>query len=304
MKRTILVNLAAAAMAIIVIGWAGMANTAQAQGCASCGAAPADNCGAPCGACDTCGPCAHPLLAAPLVPIRFLLGVLGGEWHCDGCGCETYYGDDWCGGSCGNCCEPCDRCGNYIGGCGRCGPGGIRGALFGGGTVGGGPIIDEPMSGGTVSNGGMVIGNPSYNPARGSGTCPTCGRSYTSQAPAVRSNANPAGYSGNRSYPVNASYNNGTASYRGSANYSSGSANYRGNTSYSNANYSNNGNYSATRTSYSSPQRAPSPQVDLSTLPPGRFSPKVVSVTDEVVSPATSGGDDAQAARSRNTTAR
>ena len=303
MKRTILVNLASGAMAIIVIGWAGMANTARAQGCASCGTAPCDDCGTPCGGCDTCGPCMHPLLAVPLVPIRFLLGVLGGQWHCDGCGCETYYGDDWCCGGCGNCCEPCDHCGNYVGSCGRCGAGGIRGALFGGGMVGGGPISDEPMAGGMLSSGEMISGAPSA--AHSSGTCPTCGHSYSSQASAQRGSVSSASYSGNRGYPANANYGNSTANYRANANYGSGTANYRGNTSSSgNANYSNNGNYSASRTSYSSPQRTPSPQVDLSTLPPGRFSPKVVSVTDEVVSPAPSGADNAQAARPQNTMSR
>jgi hypothetical protein len=158
-------------------------------------------------------------------------------------------------------------------------------------------IADEPVGGGMVVNGNMpVTGNPSYNTAPGSGTCPTCGHHYTNAPSAPRSNVVSTASNVNRSYPVSASANN----YSGN-----GTASYRGNNSYSgNANYSSNANNQATRASYTSVQRTQSPQVDLSNLPPGRFSPRVISVTDEVVTPATPIAADAQAARSRDTTVR
>ncbi len=306
MKRTTSTYLACAAIAVAVAGWGGMTGAARAQGCATCGgAAPGIDSGTPCGACDSCGSCAtcptcgHPLLAVPLLPIRFVLNALGDVFRCSGCGCETYYGDDWCCGRRGGCCEPCDTCGNYVGGCGRCGPGGLRAFLFGDGTVRGAAVSDEPLAGGMVSNGDMAIDNhPAYNVARTGGTCPVCGHSYANWASAPRGNAVSAGSSANHGYAATASVN---------ARYNSGNstASYRGNSSSNGAaNYSSNGNYPAVRASYTSTGRAPSPQVDLSTLPPGRFSPKVISVTDEVVSPANAATADAQAARPLGTTTR
>jgi len=94
-----------------------------------------------------------------------------------------------------------------------------------------------------------------------------------------------SGSNGNRGYTAN-------ASYRGNGNYNS------------TANANTSANYAASRGNYTSTGRAPSPQVDLSNLPPGRFSPKVISVTDEVVSPANANTADGQAARPVGTTTR
>jgi hypothetical protein len=296
MKRTISTYLTFAAMAVVVAGSWAMADTARAQECASCGggggSAPVIEGGAPCGTCgtcDTCGSCGgcatcpscgHPLLAIPLAPIRFVFNTLGDMFRCTGCGCETYYGDDWCG--CGHgCCEPCDACGNYVGGCGRCGTGGLRGLLFGDASGRGAAVSDETVSGGMMTGNDMVVGNhPSYNVAHNSGTCPTCGRSYANAASAPRSNAVSTASAANRGYPANA---NANATVRYNRGYNAATANYA----------PARANYAASAT------RSPSPQVDLSNLPPGRFSPKVISVTDEVVSPA-----DAQAARPIGTTTR
>ena len=300
MKRTISTYLAYAAMAVVVAGWGGMTGAARAQQCATCGggAAPVSDgggcgCGScgcgtcdVCGSCPTCPNCGHPLLEVPLMPIRFVLNTLGDMFRCGGCGCETYYGDDWCCGSQG-CCEPCDKCGNYVGGCGRCGPGGLRGLLFGDGMARGTTVSDVPVGGDMVVSGGdMAAGNRSpYNVARASGTCPTCGHSYANSASVPRSNMVSSGSNGNRGYTA-------TASYRGNGNYNGA------------ANANTSANYAATRGNYTNTGRTPSPQVDLSNLPPGRFSPKVISVTDEVVSPANANTADGQTARSAGTTTR
>ena len=103
-----------------------------------------------------------------------------------------------------------------------------------------------------------------------------------------------AGSNANRGYATNANTN-------ANVRYSNGNttASYRGNSTA--PTYNANANYGAVRASYNAPARSPSPQVDLSNLPPGRFSPKVISVTDEIVSPA---GADTQSARAASTTTR
>jgi hypothetical protein len=225
-------------------------------------------------------------LAIPLFPIRVVLGALGDMFHCTGCGCETYYGDDWCG--CHGCCEPCDACGNYVGGCGRCGSGGLRGLLFGDGSNRGTTVSD-----GSVVSGDMVVGNrPAYSAPQNNGVCPTCGRNYANAAPAPRGAMVSTGSNANRGYATGANAN---------VRYSNGNttASYRGNSTA--PTYNANANYGAVRASYNTPARSAAPQVDLSNLPPGRFSPKVISVTDEVVSPA---GGDTQSARAASTTTR
>jgi hypothetical protein len=70
--------------------------------------------------------------------------------------------------------------------------------------------------------------------------------------------------------------------------------------SYQNGSYQNGystRNYATGSYGTGNYQPRTSPQIDLSQLPPGRFAPKVLSVTDEVVTPASSTADDAQASR-------
>jgi hypothetical protein len=244
------------------------------------------------------------LLAIPLAPIRAVINALGDVFRCGGCGCETYYGDDWCFGH--RCCEPCDNCGNYVGGCGgcggggRCGLGGLGGLLFGGCPrrgvpVSDGTVVEGAAVNGTVPSGDVMLNSqPSNNVAHANGVCPNCGRSYATGATVTRNNPGLAGPAASRAYAANAGTNvrynsgNSTASYRGQNGYNS------------NPNYTPATSYPATRTGYVNNAQTPSPQFDLSSLPAGRFSPKVISVTDEVVSPAGGTADNTQAARPRD----
>jgi hypothetical protein len=186
-------------------------------------------------------------------------------------------------------------------------------------------MSEGEMPGEMVYNGApRSMGNVNNGVVRGMGgapdVCPTCNRPYTASAPSSASY--PASYSGtvpSRNYSTG-TYRSGTYP---SPSYQNGSyppvSNQNGNyqpvgyqptgyqpASYQSGNYQpasyQNGynpsrNYSSGTYGTGSYQPRTSPQVDLSQLPPGRFNPKVISVTDEVVSPAGSTAEDAQASR-------
>jgi hypothetical protein len=200
--------------------------------------------------------------------------------------------------------------------------------------VRGGYTGDGEMPGEMVYNGaprtvaGYSAGGVNNGVIHGMGgapdVCPTCNRPYA--ATASYGATYPASYNGTasiRNYSAG-NYRNGAYS---SPSYSNGSyppANYQnGNhqptnyqptgyqptgyqptsyqpTSYQNGSYQNGystRNYASGSYATGNYQPRTSPQIDLSQLPPGRFAPKVLSVTDEVVTPASSTADDAQASR-------
>ena len=115
MKRKMRLGLVCVAVAALVAFGIGAANSASAQ-CVGCG----DDVGYAGPGCDSCGPlvngtCRRTPCCPLLAPISWIVHLLGGTCHCNGCGKEVYYGDDWC--NCGDCCEPCDRySGRWIGG--------------------------------------------------------------------------------------------------------------------------------------------------------------------------------------------
>ena len=244
------------ALGIIVgcaIAIAGYAQVSQA-GC--CG-----DCGQPCVTC--CDPCCPPPCGCPGGPVRSCVGdilhapfdvakwalrVIGGGCPCGGCDQEIYWGD--------YCPEP-DPCCNHCGGCGQKGP-----------------SYGAPVEGGVAPHSGMII-DPTPAPCN----CNQGGVTRSSY-PASRQQAtvvrqSPARYA---SYPTQSERPTTSASAPRTLPVS----------------YSSDPRYSASQRYSSSPRYSQGPSYSEAPRYTGSTSgtsadmyrPRLISVTDRVVTPA------------------